>query len=165
MRPQDIILLAKLATSERKDWTSVALAEALGVSQPEISLSLSRSVRSGLLSSSKKEVARNNLFEFIMYGLRYVFPVVLGPVTRGIPTGHSAQPLSAHIASGGEEFVWPQIGGPVRGQSVKPLYPSVPEIVVNDGRLYEVLALIDAIRIGRPREVEIARRELKGRIG
>ena len=39
-----------------------------------------------------------------------------------------------------------------RGQSIEPLYPSVPETVLKDEKLYELLAITDAIRVGRTRE-------------
>jgi hypothetical protein len=58
-------------------------------------------------------------------------------------------------------LVWPCEFGTARGQSLKPLYVSVPSAVKNDSKLYELLALIDAIRAGRAREKEIAISELK----
>ena len=42
------------------------------------------------------------------------------------------------------------------GQSIKPLFKSVPEAVQKDERLYEYLALVDAIRLGNQREVGLA---------
>lgn len=36
--------------------------------------------------------------------------------------------------------------GTQRGQSIVPLYPSVVEAVQNDEKLYEMLAMVDAIR-------------------
>jgi hypothetical protein len=44
------------------------------------------------------------------------------------------------------------------------LYPSVVDAVQNDEKLHELLALVDAIRVGRAREREIAIKELKQRI-
>jgi hypothetical protein len=45
-----------------------------------------------------------------------------------------------------------------------PLYKNVPEAARRDPKLYELLALVDAIRDGRAREREIAIDELKARI-
>ncbi len=53
----------------------------------------------------------------------------------------------------------------VRGHSILPLYPSVPEAALKDEKLYELLALVDALRIGRAREKELAVVELKTRMG
>ena len=45
-----------------------------------------------------------------------------------------------------------------------PLYKSVPEAALNDPLLHEMLALVDAIRVGSAREKKIAVEELKKRI-
>ena len=51
------------------------------------------------------------------------------------------------------------------GYSISPLYKSVPKAVADDQALYEMLALVDAIRDGRARERELAVKELAGRLG
>jgi hypothetical protein len=48
--------------------------------------------------------------------------------------------------------VWPDASGEKLGYGVEPLHPSAPTAVRRDARLYEVLALIDALREGRARE-------------
>jgi hypothetical protein len=100
------------------------------------------------------------LLEFLQYGIRYVFPQKPGPIVRGVATSHSASPLKEQI-NGAEEFVWPYAKGNVRGQSILPLYPSVPEAALKDKILYQLLALVDALRVGRAREKELALKELK----
>jgi hypothetical protein len=82
---------------------------------------------------------------------------------RGIATAHSAAPLNAIIISE-EHYVWPSGRGNLRGQTILPLYPSVVEAVKNDEKLYELLALVDTLRVGRAREKEIAVQELKKRL-
>ena len=72
-------------------------------------------------------------------------------IVRGIPTTHSALPLNNEIQSN-EKYVWAYAKGNTRGQSIEPLYPSVPEAVLKDEKLYELLAITDAIRVGRTRE-------------
>jgi len=47
------------------------------------------------------------------------------------------------------------------GQSVLPLFSSVPFAVRRDKLLYEYLALIDAIRLGNAREVNLAKLQLE----
>ena len=54
--------------------------------------------------------------------------------------------------------------GTLRGQSIVPLYPSVVDAVQNDHKLHELLAMVDAIRVGRAREKELAINELQNRI-
>ena len=85
-------------------------------------------------------------------------------MVRGIATAHSAPPLNNEIMSE-EQFVWPYAKGTVRGHSIIPLYPSVPEAALKDAKLYELLALVDALRVGRAREKELAIIEIKTRLG
>jgi hypothetical protein len=60
--------------------------------------------------------------------------------------------------------VWPYADGPVRGYSFAPLHKNVPQAALEDSKLYELLALVDALRDGRAREREMAGRELKKRL-
>jgi len=55
--------------------------------------------------------------------------------------------------------------GEQRGQAIEPLHPGVVKAAKVDSELYELLSLIDAIRIGRTREQQIALQELKIRLG
>jgi hypothetical protein len=52
----------------------------------------------------------------------------------------------------------------MRGHSILPLYPSVVLAVEQDPQLYEQLALLDAIRVGRAREKNLALELLKTKI-
>ena len=162
MSPHDIVILLKIISYGNEQWFQKPLAEALGISQSEISKSLNRSKYAGLLAPNGKTVMKLALMDFLQYGIRYVFPQKPGPVVRGVPTSHSANPLKEAIQST-EEYVWPYGKGNVRGHSIVPLYPSVPEAVLKDKKLHELLALVDALRVGRAREKELAVKELKKR--
>lgn len=162
LKPQDILLLLKIISDGNPNWNQKPMAEALGLSQSEVSESVSRSKYSGFLDPKGKTVMTLALLEFIQYGLRYVFPQRPGPLVRGIPTAHSASPLKEEVQSS-EAYVWPYGKGTVRGQSVMPLYASAPEAALKDKKLHEFLALVDAIRVGRARERELAVIELKKR--
>jgi len=155
MRPQDILVLLKIVAQRDQPWYHHTLADALFMSQSEVSKSLERSRYAGLMDASRKMVMKQSLLEFLQYGIRYVFPQQPGPVVRGVPTAHSASPLKEQIASN-EKYVWPSATGSDRGQSIIPLYPSVPKAVKLDEELYYMLALVDAIRVGKAREREMA---------
>lgn len=163
MRPQDVVVLLKIIVLNGKKWGQALLAEELEMSQAEISHSLTRSQYCVLLNQSKKIVMRNALYDFIIHGIKYVFPQIPGAIVKGIPTAHSALPLSNSIQSE-EKFVWPSATGNVRGQSIIPLYPNLIKAVKKDEKLYELCALVDAIRVGKAREVELAKKELEKRI-
>jgi hypothetical protein len=60
--------------------------------------------------------------------------------------------------------VWPYPEGPVRGIAFAPLHKNVPQAALADARLYELLALSDALREGRARERKLAAAELERRI-
>jgi hypothetical protein len=125
------------------------------MSQSEISESVARSKYAGLLDPKGKKVMKLALLEFLAHGVKYVFPQKPGAVVRGIPTAHSAEPL-VHEINSDEAYVWPSAFGKVRGHSIKPLYPSVVKAVENDPKLHQLLALVDAIRVGRAREYNLA---------
>jgi transcriptional regulator with XRE-family HTH domain len=163
MSPHDIVILLKIISYGNVQWYQKPLAEALGISQSEVSKSLNRSKYAGLLTPNGKTVMKMALFEFLQYGLRYVFPVKPGAVVRGVPTSHSASPLKEEIQST-EAYVWRYGNGTVRGHSILPLYPSAPEAALKDPKLHEILALVDAFRVGRVRERELAIKELKKRL-
>ena len=75
------------------------------------------------------------------------------------------RPLRAHFRSASEAPpVWADPEGTVRGESLEPLYPTVPRAARADAKLYEWLALVDAVRAGRARERELAVKELRSRL-
>jgi hypothetical protein len=164
MRPQDIAILLYLIDLSSTDWKVSEVARALQISQSEISEALHRCQIAKLLDRKHKKVFRAGLLEFILHGLKYVFPVVPGAVTRGIPTAYAAPPLNVHIVQSQESVVWPYAEGTHRGQEILPLYPTLPAVVADKPGFYALLALCDAIRIGRAREVNLAREELTLRI-
>ena len=163
MRPQDVVVLIKVLLEEDANWTQVSLARSLFMSQSEISESLSRSRYARLLHEKGRKVARQPFMNLLEYGRPFIFPQQPGNVVRGIPTGHSALPLNEEIISE-QDYVWPYAKGHARGQSVLPLYYTVPQAIDLDKQLYEMLALIDALRVGRVREKNMALEILKQRI-
>lgn len=162
LKPQDVLLLLKIVSDNNPSWNQKPVAEALGLSQSEVSEAVARCKYSGLLAPNGKMVMKIALMEFLQYGLRYAFPQKPGAVVRGVPTSHSASPLKAEIQST-EDYVWPYGKGTVRGHGIEPLYSSVPEAALKDATLHELLALVDALRVGRAREKELALIELKKR--
>jgi hypothetical protein len=105
------------------------------------------------------------LQEFLLHGVRYAFPAVFGGISQGVPTAAAGPTLSRLLVAPQEApTVWPFVAGEVRGPSMCPLYPSAPEAAVKDPALYDLLTLIDAIRIGAARDRELARAEIAKRL-
>ncbi len=138
-----------------------ALADSTGISKSEVSLALQRCYEVGLAKpdrvSSLPRVNAGALSEFIIHGLRYVFPVRPAELTRGVPTAWAAPALQGLLVSAeATPPVWPDARGAVKGQSIAPLFKTVCSAIAQDARLYALLALVDAIRIGQARERNIA---------
>jgi hypothetical protein len=167
LKPQDILVVLKLMARPDADWSYPKLAVDLAMSASEVHSSVRRATRSGLLQDNDRHTPnRKALLEFLVHGIKYVFPAERGGLTRGLPTAHAAPPLREHFAASDEPPpVWADPEGTVRGEELEPLYRSVPKAARNDERLYELLALVDAIRGGRARERELAVKELRSRLG
>jgi hypothetical protein len=145
------------------------------MSEGEIDTGLERLELCQLYASHSRRMIRRNLAEFLIAGLRYVFPGQLGEIGRGMPTSILGSPrLSARFLIGDDEkgdeasqnVVWPAEGSTAtaRGRLLAPLYRTVPLAAGDDPLLHELLALTDALRVGRAREREQAREELKARL-
>lgn len=100
------------------------------------------------------------LAEFTLHGAKYTFPGLRLPLAVGVPTSHSAPAFAGVFAPGSTDFVWPHPNGSVRGVGVDPLHPSVPFAAMQDEKLYELLALFDALRVGKARERNMATERL-----
>jgi hypothetical protein len=164
LKPQDILVLLKLVAKERAVWSYNRLAVSLYMSASEIHAALKRALAARLATPGDGRAHPNarNLKEFLIHGLQYVFTPERGELTRGMPTGFSAQPISRLVGSSSEPpLVWPDPLGEVRGQAFSPLYKSVPKAAREDRKLYELLALVDALRGGNARERHIAASELQ----
>src|ERR1035437_9024613 len=95
MKPQDILIALKIASlrDHAADVSLRRLAEETGVSLSEASAACSRLLQVGLLSFGERRIVGAALFEFLVHGLKYVFPITTGDVSRGMPTGYAADPL------------------------------------------------------------------------
>ena len=184
VKSQDIVVLLKLIClqeQESKGWPEDPrslgdsvyavrnLEPLLKISKSEINGSIMRSLASGLAikdrQTGRPNPNRRNLYNFIVHGLKFVFPAKSGGMTRGIPTAFAAPMLKTLLMSGGDYiYVWPFAEGTDMGQSIEPLFKSVPYAAQQDKRLYEYLALVDAIRLGNQREAGLAGERLEERL-
>lgn len=186
LKPQDVFVLLKLSLQPQPP-TLAGLASALGMSASEVHGALNRSAAAALLDYETRRPKSIHLLEFLEHGIRYVFVPRRGEITRGVPTASSAPPLDALLRKAGPfrkmfggsqetgpgpiermftppPLVWPHPEGQVRGEGLEPLYPSAVEAALRDRSLYECLALVDAIRVGRARERTLAIDLLRKRI-
>jgi hypothetical protein len=169
LKPQDVVVLLKLVSLGQEPWNFQRLAMELSISQSEVHAGVRRAVAAGLMSdvaSTSGRPVRAALLEFLVHGVKYAYPPERGELTRGVATGYAAPPLNKVIVGSSDPPpVWPYAEGNVRGYAFTPLYPSVPQAALRDSNLYELLALVDAIRDGRARERNLAAKELESRLG
>jgi len=166
LRPLDLVVLLRLSLENGRP-PYLQLANALHLYPSEVYASIKRARASQLVQGAEQQdrLNRSALLEFLLHGVRYAFPPVRGSLTRGVPTAYAAHPLKRSIAPGSDPPpVWPYSEGPVRGIGFAPLHKNVPRAALADPRLYELLALVDALRGGRARERTLAARELAKRL-
>jgi hypothetical protein len=167
LKPQDVVVALKLFGYPSGRPPISVVASDLGLSPSEVHGAIQRLRSSRLLHGPALKDRPNisGLEEFLVHGLKYAFPAEHGEVTRGIPTSYAAEPLKSEIAVSSDlPPVWPWPDGITRGVGLEPLYKNVPRAALHDPALYQLLALVDAIRDGRARERNLAERDLVRRL-
>jgi len=160
LKPQDLLVLLKVAAHPPQRWTYAALGTALTMSASEVHASVKRAVASGLAVAPARgewSPVRPNLLEFVLHGARYIWPATPGPVKRGVPTSFGAEPLASKLTTApGEAPVWAHTAGSAKGPTLSPIYRTAPQAALTDPALHRLLALLDALRTGRARERALA---------
>lgn len=154
LKPQDVFICLKLCLLENESWIYEDLAASLGMSASEVHKGLKRANQAGLVEG--RTVNREALMAFLRSGVQYAFYVERGRQTVGLATGIAARPSKAAPPTDENIPVWPSKKGGSRGYALKPLYRSAPVASEKDLKLYELLALVDAIRDGKAREKSFA---------
>lgn len=163
-KPQDIIVALKLAM-RGVELSYADLGKELGMSASEVHAAVRRLKDARLLDPDTKRVRLEAFRNFLVHGVPYAFPVSPKQLTRGMPTAWAAPAMADKINSSDQmPPVWPDPDGLVQGSAIKPLYASVPGAARRDPELYDLLALVDALRIGRARERALAEKEIGERL-
>lgn len=180
LKPQDIVILLKILSTmtlpksyPKEELSQNELARLLCMSPSEVNAGIKRLALSNLLAPVQR-FNRVGLLpikpaveECLVLGVKYFIPAQLGVYTRGIVTAYAAPIFEKHIILGEDPRpVWPCGEGNQRGVALEPLYRSVPQSIIKhpDPLFYELLVLIDAIRIGKVRERSIAINLLKEKL-
>ena len=146
LKPQDMLVLLKVAAHPLQRWTYATLGEALVMSASEAHASVKRAVAAGLAVAPARDEwspVRPNLLEFSLHGVRYVWPATPGPVKRGVPTSFGVEPLASQLAAApGEAPVWAHPAGSAKGPTLSPLYRTAPQAALIDPALHRLLALL-----------------------
>lgn len=170
LKSQDCIILIKLLANPEMEWSQRQLAKVLCISLAEINAGIKRLGEAGLLRKDKDGKLFPNISaaeEFLISAIKFFFPGKLGEYTRGMPTAIGAPIFRDKIPLGNDPIsVWPDAVGEVRGVGLNPIHPSIPKSLREnpDQSFYDLLVLIDTIRLGRPRERNVAIKLLKEKI-
>jgi hypothetical protein len=170
LKEYDVLVACKLYAHElsRREWTYYDLSQQLGLSASSAHEAVDRCRCSGLLLPSR-EVSRKHLRDLLVVAVPRIFYATRGSLASGMPTSVHAAPIRGRFnpGRGDRVAVWPLgEGEPGRaGEAVVPLYPSAPMAAARDAVLYELLALVDVLRVGGPSERERAVELLDERLG
>ena len=170
LKPQDCMLLLKLLAQQDNTRSQRELAQLLGISLSEVNAGIRRLVEAGLLRKNKQSQLipiLNAAEEFLIGGLKYMIPAKLGEYTRGMPTAYAAPLFHDLIALGDDPVpVWPDAQGEKKGVALLPIYSSVTKSLHRhfDQEFYDLLVLVDVIRVGKARERNMAIKILKDRL-
>ncbi len=156
-----MLKLARIAPG----WTIRSLADEVGIPRSAVHRALVRLDTSGLTMAQGRRVNAPAAVEFLVHGLRYVFPPQFGGPARGMPTAWAAEPLVTELApQEGDPPVWPDPLGSTHGIALAPLHSVAPALSRADPPLAESLALIDGLRIGDARTRGLAADLLRDRL-
>lgn len=165
LKPQDSLLALKYWSIRREGpgMSVRGLAELIRISAGEVSKGTKRLVAAHLVVERAGGVYAETgaLLEWLSYGVRYAYPIESVGYGRGMATSWNCPILKTEMVPPSPAFVWPVAGGDTEGALIKPIHHSVPFAAGRDQWLYKAMALVEAIRAGKPRELAIARDSLK----
>ena len=160
LKGQDIVVLAARMDGARPAETYAALGKRVHLSAAETHAAVKRLEESSLLGADRR-ILRRNALEFLVHGIRYVFPLrPAGIAAHGLATAYAAPVAKDAFAATGLVPVWRSPDGASFGQAFEPLYATAPEAAAQDAALYDRLAVIDMLRGGRLRERQFAERKI-----
>ena len=166
LTPLNVLVLLKLVAKKDQAWTQAQIASELHISVSVVNKALKAAESLRLYTPRRKRVNGLQLDEVLAHGARYFLTATQGGEVRGLLTAWSAPPLSEQVLSADPlPPVWPDPTGAVRGLRVEPLHPNVPLAAKEDAALYELLAILDVLRMGvGARESNLAKRALHERL-
>lgn len=166
MEDRDIFsLLGLMRHGSKPKWTMRSLARELQIPHSSLQRSLVRLGETPVYDATRGRLNLSATMELFEHALPFVAPASLGAPTRGVPTAWAAMPLSDAIGTVGDlPPVWPSSAGEVRGRAVKPLHPAAISLAGSDPWMYEMLALVDGVRVGDARVRGVAKELLRERL-
>lgn len=169
LRPQDLLVALAAFTQGGRNWTLADIALPVHLSVSEVHGALRRLTQARLFNPETRNAHAANLCEFIVHGVRYWLPPVVGSLGRGLATAGFGPPLKYLLADAApgspSSFVWPFPDGREMGQQLQPFSATVPMAAAANPDLHQLLALVEVFRVGSAREKKIGTEELERRLG
>ncbi len=106
---------------------------------------------------------RELLHRFLLSGVPHAFPPVVGAQIVGVATACAA-PVFHGLIEPAERFVWASATGADKGLSLTPLFPRSTDLPRRNPALYDLLAIVDTLRVGQVRERRLAADLLRERL-
>lgn len=165
---EGVLIKSSIPALFEKDKYSVrSLEKSIGVSRSQVSISLKRCLELKLIYPNGNAdggylINKKSVMNIIEYAIPYFFPVEKTSNVKGIPISFSSPFLYNKILSQKKmPLVWPDTQGILIGEGVIPFDKYVPHAVRRDPLLYEMLVLVDSVRMNIPRESSVALEALK----
>ena len=160
LKPQDVFVACQIALTGDKPFTHAKLAEDLHLSTSTVFDALGRLKKAKLTVAAAYQPARvipEKLLGFLVHGVPTIYFPKKIEVVRGIPTSVFSPLFRERFASARDiALVWPYSKGKEQGEGLLPLYPTVPIACSQNQELYQLMAAIDVLRVGKVREREAA---------
>jgi hypothetical protein len=161
LKSGDLVVLLGLLRHPAGDWTVRSLAAELRLPPATVQRAIERLAFVRVFDAGRRRVNVGACEELFVHALRFIAPAVVGGETRGLPTAWAAPPLVGQLAGNGDlPPVWPDPLGEVRGLELQPLHPRVVSLAQADAEMYELLVLVDGLRVGDARVRALAVRLL-----
>jgi hypothetical protein len=169
--PHDLIVYLSVFEGLNKNKTYQKLSDFIGITPSQVHASVMNGLENRVLKTSGNKGTLSEigcqtlvLAEFLTYVVPLVFPLRLGPVRLGIPTGSDAAPLSEHFTKREIPWIWPDPQGKARGSEIIPIHKAIPSLALKDKALGDWFHVIEMIRGGNPREKSFSIEWIRGRM-
>ena len=168
LKPQDVFVACQIALLGDNPFTQLGMAEKLHLSSSTVFEALGRLKQAKLAVLTAYQPAKilpGKLLDFLVHGVPTIYFPKRIEVVRGIPTSVFSPLFRDRFAKENQKpegrgpeilLVWPYSKGKEMGEGLLPLYPTVPIACSQDPDLYQLMAAIDVLRVGRVREREAA---------
>ena len=160
LKPQDVFVACQIVLFGSEPFTHAKLADNLHLSTSTVFEALGRLRQAKLTVCAAYQPAKvvpGRLLEFLVHGVPTLYFPKKIEVVRGIPTSVFSPLFRDRFASEREiPTVWPYSKGKEQGEGLLPIYPTVPIACSQNQELYQLMATIDVLRVGKSREREAA---------